>query len=153
MSEAIRHVDSFPGRIAQKIEVTGFCWHWIGFRNPQGYGGIRIDGKHRGAHRVVYEMLVGPIPTGLELDHLCRVRHCVNPDHLEPVSHRENMRRSWAPTGRQVRQTHCKWGHALTPENLVRHGVKRGKRMCLTCSRYQNSKAGKLERTRRKQNV
>lgn len=76
------------------------CWRWTGQKNRFGYGQLTVnrDGKSRclGAHRFSYEAHVGPIPEGLEIDHLCRVRDCVNPEHLEPVTRAENVRRSWA---------------------------------------------------------
>lgn len=69
------------------------CWVWNGAKSPLGYGRVSRDGRWQEAHRVVYEDLRGPIPKGLSLDHLCRNPSCVNPDHLEPVTHRENLRR------------------------------------------------------------
>lgn len=75
-------------------EPMSGCWLWIGCTNPQGYGQIRIAKRVlRLAHCVSYELHIGPIGDGLELDHLCRVRCCVNPQHLEPVTHLENVRR------------------------------------------------------------
>ena len=85
------------------------------------------------AHRVVYEILVGPIPVGLELDHLCRNRACVNPDHLEPVTTRTNLLRGYSPWACRARQTHCKRGHEFTPENT--YGTGDGRRYCRTCRR------------------
>ena len=73
---------------------TSGCWIWIGARTSGGYGHINLcNGSHRNAHIVIYEHERGPVPNGLELDHLCRVKECVNPDHLEAVTHRENCRR------------------------------------------------------------
>lgn len=85
-------------RFWAKVEPTGFCWHWVSTISTKGYGRAQmtpINGPRigRGARRIAYELLVGPIPEGLEIDHLCRIRHCVNPDHLEPVTHAENIRR------------------------------------------------------------
>lgn len=77
----------------------------------------------------MYEAFVGPIPDGLQIDHLCRVRHCVNPAHLEPVTIAENVRRGAAA------QTHCKYGHEYTPENTVIH---HGGRECRTCNRIRS---------------
>lgn len=78
----------------------GDCWPWLGTTTSTGYGlfGVPREDRTVGAHRYAYELVVGPIPTGLELDHLCRVRNCVNPAHLEPVTHAENLRR-----GREAR--------------------------------------------------
>lgn len=70
------------------------CWIWTGALNGSRYGSIEVDGRLRRPHRLLYEFVVGVIPEGLELDHLCRVRHCVNPDHLEAVTRSENLRRS-----------------------------------------------------------
>lgn len=69
------------------------CWRWTGTRDSQGYPFLNVDGVPRRAHRLMYERVAGPIPAGLELDHLCRVRDCINPSHVEPVTHSENMRR------------------------------------------------------------
>lgn len=89
------------------VDITPGCWLWTGAKNWTGYGqrSVRVDGKVRTAraHRMAYELLVGPIPEGLTIDHLCRVRHCVNPDHLEPVTMKENARRGvLARTGAPV---------------------------------------------------
>lgn len=100
------------------------CWIWPVVRSI-GYG--RAYGT-RQAHRVVYERLVGPIPAGLQLDHLCRTPACVNPWHLEPVTAAENQRR-----GKRAQQTHCGRGHEFTAENTRIRG--NGTRQCKTCSR------------------
>ena len=81
-------------RALAKVEQGEGCWEWRGHIDWNGYAALRVEGRTVGAHRVVYEGMIGPIPEGLELDHLCFVKHCVNPDHLEPVTHRENMQRS-----------------------------------------------------------
>jgi hypothetical protein len=73
------------------IQITGFCWLWIGTVKDSGYGQYKRSSI---AHRVVYEALVGPIPEGLELDHLCKIKNCVNPDHLEPVTGQVNVARA-----------------------------------------------------------
>lgn len=84
-----------PRRLATKIdrEGPGGCWLWTGTINGAGYGTFRVDGETVGAHRYVYETERGPIPEGLHLDHLCSVRNCVNPSHLEPVTPSENIQR------------------------------------------------------------
>ncbi len=80
--------------VRRRVEIDDAgCWLWVGKVNRGGYGVTSVAGKTRSAHRVSYEWHVGPIPIGLDLDHLCRVRRCVNPDHLEPVTRRENINR------------------------------------------------------------
>jgi hypothetical protein len=119
-------------RIMEKVEIdANGCWLWTGTIDTRGYGTISYIHAGRrtwNVYRLAYELLRGPIPEGLELDHLCRNRACLNPEHLEPVTHEENMRRS-APAQR----THCKRGHEYTPEN-TEYGAK-GWRNCRTCRR------------------
>ena len=83
----------FEERLAANVVITGFCWLWVGPNDGRGYGKVV---RSKRAHVWVYENLVGPVPDGLELDHLCRIKACCNPDHVEPVTHRENMRRWYA---------------------------------------------------------
>jgi hypothetical protein len=121
------------------IEHRGYitpCWIWQGCVNHHGYAVSRIPGRGWSrVHRASYEEHVGPIPSGLQIDHLCRVKHCCNPDHLEPVTARENLDRHWAaPRAARALRTHCGHGHELTPENMARDG------RCLTCHRA-NAKA------------
>lgn len=80
-------------RFFAKVDATGPCWLWLGSLNNAGYGKLTVRRVNLYAHRFAHECLVGPVPEGLELDHLCRVRRCVNPDHLEPVTRSENVRR------------------------------------------------------------
>lgn len=93
------------------------CWIWEGSL-CRGYGSVCIDGKAYRAHRVSYQMHKGEIPEGLTIDHLCRVRCCVNPDHLEAVTNKENILRGTSPTAHNRRKTHCINGHELVPGNL-----------------------------------
>lgn len=119
-------LDRYGSRVA-KDPKTG-CWLWTGAKNVRGYGIIRIATRSTLAHRVAYEASRGPIPDGLELDHLCRVHNCINPGHLEAVSHHVNVLR-----GRRCdRASHCKRGHALHGDNLYwsRPGTNRA---CKTC--------------------
>jgi hypothetical protein len=115
-----------------RVEANG-CHIWIGCRDEHGYGKLLSRGKKWSAHRFAYESARGPIPSGLTLDHLCRVPSCVNPDHLEPVSLRENILRGRA--GEQVRRTHCPRGHPYSGENLIVYGRKRFCRECKRLSR------------------
>lgn len=111
------------------------CWEWIGRSITNGYGQVKMNGCTRRAHRIVYERVKGPIPQGLTLDHLCRNRRCVNPDHLEPVTNRENLRRGMGLPARNARKTHCVRGHEFTPENTWYYGVWR---VCRTCKRAEH---------------
>lgn len=107
------------------------CWFWMAARRSHGYG-VFWNGKRQVyAHRHSYECFVGPIPEGLTIDHLCRVRYCVNPDHLEPVTQKENNLRGESTMARQARQTHCHLGHELAGENL--YVYPNGQRKCLVC--------------------
>jgi len=115
--------------------TLGACWIWTASRSPFGHGQFYVrHGVPRRAHRIAYEMLVGPIPEGLVLDHLCRNPPCVNPAHLEPVTQRINTQR--APRGGTAAQyaarTYCPQGHPLIGDNLVRRS---GGRVCLACRR------------------
>jgi hypothetical protein len=114
------------------------CWLWKASRDSKGYGQFLTDQGLRRAHRVSYELFRGPIPEGKQLDHLCRVRHCVRPDHLEIVTARENVRRGESPAARQAAQTHCIHGHAFDDENTYIDGL--GKRHCRACRRELDSR-------------
>jgi hypothetical protein len=119
-------------RFWSKVEQSGDCWLWTGGKS-RGYGQFWWDGQMRPAHRVSFTARVGEIAAGLELDHLCRNRACVNPAHLEPVSGLENWARGESPTVENVRKEACPKGHAYTPSNTYLHGPKRTWRMCATC--------------------
>lgn len=125
-------------RLWPKVDRRGDdeCWPWLASENGHGYGQftVYIDGKMRAraAHRVVYQLLVGPIPEGLDLDHLCRSRICVNPAHLEPVTRRENLLRGITLPAAEVERTHCPRGHAYDEVNTYLHG---GQRHCRACRR------------------
>ena len=107
------------------------CWIWTGIINGYGYGQVIDHGRRPMAHRKMYETLVGPIPEGLTLDHLCRVHACVNPGHLEPVTIRENTLRGNTTPAANAAKTHCLRGHPLAGDNLYR--TPDGRRQCRAC--------------------
>jgi hypothetical protein len=115
------------------VDRSGDCWLWQGgIHQKTGYGQAWYQNTNRLAHRAFYELLVGPIPAGLQLDHLCRVRHCVNPEHLEPVTARVNTLRGDTLPARNAAKTECDHGHEFTPENTYFH-AKKGARCCRAC--------------------
>jgi len=108
------------------VQKTDDCWIWHGWLSHNGYGRFGVDprsGKKVFAHRFAYELVKGPIPLGLQIDHLCRVRNCVNPDHLEAVTASVNQSRGNAGKvigAINMAKTHCPHGHEYTPENTLR---------------------------------
>lgn len=121
------------GPVPDYAPDLGPCWLWLAAKN-KGYGCFGVTGKMVLAHRYAYELAIGPIPSGLTIDHLCRTPSCVNPAHLEPVTHRENVLRGVGPTAQQARKTHClPGGHPLSGDNLYLR--PNGKRECRTCRR------------------
>lgn len=108
------------------------CWLWIGSCGRGGYGKIVVHKKQVTAHRYAYEQYIGPIPIGLTLDHLCRVRSCVNPAHLEPVTMKDNILRGEGIAARNAKATHCKYGHAFTEDNIY-YPISRTGRQCKAC--------------------
>jgi hypothetical protein len=117
---------------SQVSGMAGRCWEWVACKNQGGYGKFRLQERMRSAHIVSYEMARGPVPPGKELDHLCRNRACVNPDHLEPVTHEVNVRRGRGGQNRAAK-THCPQGHAYDEAN-TRINVA-GARECRMCNR------------------
>lgn len=124
-------------RFWDKVNKTDTCWLWTASLDTHGYGHMFVEGALRLAHRLSYELFVGPIPDGLVLDHLCRVRRCVNPAHLQPITAAEN---NSAKLSRSIwrEKTHCPQGHEYTPENtyLETYGARR----CRKCVRAKNKR-------------
>lgn len=127
-------------RFWEKVDRSGgplACWPWLGVVSDNGYGKL----NNRYAHRVAYQLAVGPIPDGLTIDHVkargCTRRDCCNPAHLEPVTRGENALRGDSRNARNARKTHCRRGHEFTPENT--RISKRGHRECRTCSRMNRA--------------
>jgi hypothetical protein len=114
------------------------CWLWQGAMHHNGYGRPAWQGRRTMAHRIAYTLLRGDIPEGKQLDHLCRVRRCVNPNHLEPVTQRENILRGIAPTAVNARRTACTHGHDLTPDNT--YTTPDGRRQCRVCIKARLAK-------------
>jgi hypothetical protein len=121
-----REVENFWKRVT--VRADG-CWDWNGALTHKGYAALRYEGNTRVAHRFSYRLLVGPIPDGLQLDHLCRNRSCTNLGHLEPVDNWENQRRSPLTLGgRAIRSQTCPQGHSCEAERK-----SDGSRWCRTC--------------------
>lgn len=126
-----------------RVDKTDGCWLWNGTVRGDGYGIFCRDRKAILVHRHAYELVQGPIPEGLTLDHLCRVRNCVNPDHLDPCPAGTNVLRGYGPPARNARKSSCKRGHLFTKENTYTFG---GSRSCRACQamrarrRYRNQK-------------
>lgn len=121
---------TLPRHIRRNITAgDNGCWLWTRSRSKDGYGWASLDDKTWQAHRLVYVLLRGNPPADLVLDHLCRIRHCVNPDHLQPVTPRENLVRGETPAG----ATHCDKGHPLSPWY--------NQRRCIPCNtEYEESR-------------
>jgi hypothetical protein len=118
-------------RFWAKVDKTESCWVWTASKDTKGYGKLTLRQRTYRAHRVAYEYLVGPISDGLQLDHLCRNRRCVRPDHLEPVTSRENLLRGDTVNARLAAKTHCDSGHPFDEVNTYR--APDGTRHCRKC--------------------
>lgn len=118
-----------------EVEEKSDCWCWRGYVDRNGYGLVKVKHSDGGrsnttAHRFLWQAILGPLDRALELDHLCRNRACVNLEHLEPVTHAENVRRGSAAT-----KTHCKWGHSLADAYRLKPPNGAVWRDCRTCNR------------------
>lgn len=130
-------IELLPKRMSDKIfiGVGCGCWEWAGAKQSNGYGRLWNGEKSDYSHRVVFTQIKGNIPSGLDLDHLCRNRRCVNPDHLEPVTRSTNLRRGNAGENIAIplrNKTHCPRGHEYSGHNLT---VRNGRRHCKACAR------------------
>ena len=136
-------------RIEALMDRSGDCWLWLGHITAQGYGRLTRNNKGLCAHRVVYEVYVGPIPDGAVLDHLCRNPACVNPAHLEPVTDHTNVViRGHTVTAANARKTHCKRGHPFDNTNTVLR--RDGTRECRTCDRARRRSAHRTDEQRKR---
>lgn len=128
-------------RFWAKVDKGGAngCWLWTAYRDYRNYGQFALTSSNKRvrAHRYAYEAVVGPIPDGLELDHLCRNPPCVNPAHLEPVTHHENVLRGQTLAAVYARRTHCHAGHPFDEKNTRIARAEGGRRVCRECRKVQ----------------
>lgn len=117
-------LERFTKKIAEPFDVHNDCWIWTAAKDKDGYGRFQVGYRCTNAHRVAYELFVGPIPEGHHVDHMCKNKSCVRPDHLQVLTHFEN-----SGQGRRDK-THCPYGHEYSESNTYRHI---GRRHCKTC--------------------
>ena len=132
MEEAMQRHQSIEDRFWAKVEaMPSGCWEWRAAHDPKGYGVFRGEQSILvKAYKFSYELLCGPVPAGLQIDHLCRNPGCVNPDHMEPVTAGVNIMRGVGPTAVNAAKTSCCRGHLFTPENVY---LYHGRRYCRAC--------------------
>jgi hypothetical protein len=128
--------------LAHRVLLDDGCWEWVGAHDHSGYAQVSAKGGRTTVkvHRLMYELLVGPIPEGMQIDHLCRNRGCVRPDHLEPVSHAENVRRGDAGKHHAAKDS-CPNGHPYDDVNTYRRPDRRNRRECRICRNAATSRS------------
>ena len=133
-------LQKYKDRLFSKTKIVGDCIEFIGSVQTGGYGQMGMKGKNYLTHRLAYEWTIGPIPEGLELDHLCRNKKCMNVNHLEAVTHSENLIRRGLKGKRlnKPERTHCRRGHELTPENTYTRS--NGLRFCQICRKMTRNR-------------
>jgi len=140
-------------RFFSKVNKTDGCWLWNSTPSTKGYGMYWVDGKYALAHRYSYQKFVGDIKDGYQIDHLCRVRKCVNPEHLQQVTQKENILRGTGVTSVNHKKTHCMNGHEFSKENT--YITKKNSRRCRIClreksKRFRKTPAGKRNEERQR---
>ena len=154
MMSSKKRVTDYAHRVGRMLVESSLselgCWLWKG-ATSKGYGRVRINGVLYQAHCVVYEFFVEPIPEGMDLDHLCRVRNCINFNHLEPVPRAVNLARGDSFIAENMRKTHCFRGHPLVPPNLSK--VWTGQRHCLACGRIRSRITHERRKREREKNA
>lgn len=138
------------GPVPGRRPDLGRCWIWLGNINGHGYG---VFSRGRNACTESFELYKGKLAPGYEPDHLCRIRACINPDHLEAVTHRENLLRGDGVAAINAAKTHCPRGHELVLGNLVSAQLRRGQRYCLTCAKSKDANRSLPDNARRQANL